>query len=45
MGASSSPRHVYLCLTALEATIRELGGAVQPGAALAAAQESYASAA
>jgi alanine-glyoxylate transaminase/serine-glyoxylate transaminase/serine-pyruvate transaminase len=45
MGASSSPRHVYLCLTALEATIRELGGAVQPGAALAAAQQSYASAA
>ncbi len=44
MGASSTPRHVYLCVTALEATSRELGGSVPSGAALAAAQQSYATA-
>ena len=44
MGQSSTPRHVYLCLTALGQTIRELGSKVDVGQAIAAARESYAAA-
>ena len=41
MGQSSSPRHVFLCLTALEQTMREFGAKLDAGAALAAARAVY----
>ena len=42
MGQSSSPRHVFLCLSALEQTMREMGAKVDAGAALAASRAVYA---
>ena len=41
MGQSSSPRHVFLCLTSLEQTMREFGAKLDAGAALAAARAVY----
>ena len=37
MGASCTPTHVTLCLTALDSVLAEMGAAIAPGAAVAAA--------
>lgn len=42
MGQSSSQRHVFLCLSALEQTMREMGAKIDAGAALAASRAAYA---
>ena len=42
MGESSRPRDVLTVLAALESALRAEGRAVEPGAALAAAQHAYA---
>ena len=44
MGQSSTPTHVYRCLGAMEAVLIELGAAIRPGEALAAARAAYAGA-
>jgi alanine-glyoxylate transaminase/serine-glyoxylate transaminase/serine-pyruvate transaminase len=41
MGQSSTPRHVYLCLSALEQVLLELGVRLEAGRAVAAARASY----
>lgn len=41
MGYASNPKNITLCLSALETAIGELGGNVNPGAALAAAAKVY----
>jgi len=42
MGASSTPRHVILCLTALEAVLASEGAAIRTGEAVAAARRALA---
>ena len=42
MGYASNPKNVILCLSALESTLRELGGNIDNGAALDAASKVYA---